>query len=192
LPPLANNIISAGTGAECGLQAEHNHYICPQGHILSFSHPSFNLQINIYRAAKQTCDACPARERCCTSKLGRSISRSFIEAYPERVEAYQQTEDYQKALCKRRVWPAPLFGKAKQWHQMSKFRLRRLEKVNIEGLLIAAGLNIKRLLRSQRWRTPLNPATAWALEVPVSLADTLLSCFLALGSDFSCQEAIWM
>lgn len=40
----------------------------------------------------------------------------------------------------------PLFAEAKDWHGMRRFRLRTLEKVNIEALMIAAGQNVKRLL----------------------------------------------
>jgi hypothetical protein len=47
------------------------------------------------------------------------------------------------------VWREPLFGEAKQWHGLGRFRLRGLEKVNSESLLIAAGQNLKRLWR--RW-----------------------------------------
>jgi hypothetical protein len=39
-----------------------------------------------------------------------------------------------------------LTAKAKDWHRLRRFRLRGLEKVNAEVLLIAAGQNIKRLL----------------------------------------------
>ncbi len=55
------------------------------------------------------------------------------------------------------MWVEPLFGEAKDWHGSSRFRLRTLEKVNAEALLIAAGQNIKRLLtygeRGPRRRT---------------------------------------
>jgi hypothetical protein len=77
------------------------------------------------------------------------VTRSFDEPYPERVRAYQETEAYKKALRKRRVWVEPLFGEAKAWHGLERFRLRMLENVNIEGLVIAAGQNPKRLLS---WR----------------------------------------
>ena len=50
-------------------------------------------------------------------------------------------------MRKRSVWIEPLFGEAKQWHQFVQFRLRRLLNVNIQALLIAAGQNIKRLLK---------------------------------------------
>src|SRR5829696_3384866 len=39
-----------------------------------------------------------------------------------------------------------MFAEAKEWHGMRRFRLRRLEKVNSEALMIASGQNIKRLV----------------------------------------------
>jgi Transposase DDE domain len=59
----------------------------------------------------------------------------------------------------------PLFGEAKDWHGMRRFRLRRLEKVNIEALLIASGQNIKRLVAA-RERDPRKLAQAAALRPP--------------------------
>jgi hypothetical protein len=55
------------------------------------------------------------------------------------VRGYLGTHPYEKALRKRKVWIEPLFGEAKDWHGLRRFRLRRLEKVNIEALLVAAG-----------------------------------------------------
>jgi hypothetical protein len=45
------------------------------------------------------------------------------------------------------VWIEPLFGEAKEFHGLRRFRLRRLRKVNIEGVMVAAGQNLKRLLQ---------------------------------------------
>ena len=61
------------------------------------------------------------------------------------MRGYCDTEPYRKALRKRQVWVEPLFGEAKDWHGLRRFRLRTLEKANTEALLIAAGQNIKRL-----------------------------------------------
>jgi hypothetical protein len=41
-------------------------------------------------------------------------------------------------MRKRSVWVEPLFGEAKQWHGLRQFRLRGLENVNMDGLLVAA------------------------------------------------------
>jgi hypothetical protein len=88
------------------------------------------------------------------------------EEYLERVRAYRHSEPYRKAIRKRAVWVEPLFGEAKDWHGLRRFRLRRLEKVNTEALLKAAGQNVKRLLAFGR-RGPKGPAQEITLRQPV-------------------------
>ena len=85
------------------------------------------------------CNACPAKSECTGSKSGRFIFRSFFQEYLDKAKAYRQTEEYQKAMRKRSVWVEPLFGEAKEFHRLRRFRLRRLLKVNIEGVMVAAG-----------------------------------------------------
>jgi hypothetical protein len=63
-------------------------------------------------------------------------------------------------MRKRKVWVEPLFGEGKQWHGLRRFRLRRLWRVNIEALLIGAGLNLKRLLQTWGWGRRLCPSGA--------------------------------
>jgi hypothetical protein len=84
---------------------------------------------------------------CTGSKSGRHIFRSFFQKYLDEAEAYRQTEAYQKVMRKRSVWVEPLFGEAKEFHRLRRFRLRRLLKVNIEGVMVAAGQNLKRLIK---------------------------------------------
>jgi hypothetical protein len=63
-----------------------------------------------------------------------------------RFRSYRDTEPYRKALRKRAVWVEPLFGEAKEWHGARRFRLRGLEKVNSEALMIVSGQNVNGLL----------------------------------------------
>jgi hypothetical protein len=98
------------------------------------------------------------------------LRRSFEEEYLERVRGYLDTEPYRKALRKRRVWVDPLFGEAKDWHGSRRFRLRGLEKVNAEALLIAAGQNVKRLL-TFGVRGPRRPARVAAVRQPAPDSD---------------------
>jgi hypothetical protein len=79
------------------------------------------------------------------------VHRSFDEAYLDRVRAHHETEAFKKALRKRAVWVEPLFGEAKQWHGLRRFRLRGLPKVNGQALLTAAGQHLKRLLQRRGW-----------------------------------------
>jgi hypothetical protein len=97
------------------------------------------------RAAAARCNACPVKAHCTESQIGRHLFRSFFQDVLDRAEQYRETEAFRKAMRKRQVWPEPIFGEAKQWHGLRRFRLRGLVKVNIEGVLIASGQNLKRL-----------------------------------------------
>jgi hypothetical protein len=58
-----------------------------------------------------------------------------------------------------------MFGEAKEWHGMRRFRLRTLRRVNAEAMVIATGQNIKRLLTFSG-RGPRKMAQAQALRPP--------------------------
>jgi Transposase DDE domain len=102
---------------------------------------SYTERATKYRAQSQACNACPSQPECTPANNGRVVRRSFDEGFLERVRAYRETELYKKALRKRKVWVQPMFAEAKEWHGM-----RRLWRVNIEAMVIAAGQNAKRLL----------------------------------------------
>lgn len=126
---------------------EHDQYICPQGQTLRLYSRRNSEQVYVYAAEASICNACLVKSECTDSQSGRHIFHSFFQEYRDRAKAYQETEAYQKAMRKRALWTEPLFGEAKQFHCLRWFRLRGLEKVNIEGVMIAAGQNIKRLIK---------------------------------------------
>jgi transposase len=144
--------------------SERDVFTCPAGHELPLYKRSHSELEFVYRANAATCNACPLRPECTESKSGRHLRRSFFQGYLDRARSYRATEAYQKALRKRLVWVEPLFGEGKQWHGMTRFRLRGLLKVNIEGLVKAAGQNIKRLLKATWWSGRPAPAGAAALQ----------------------------
>jgi transposase len=145
--------------------AQKDLYTCPKGELLrrqGYDHRERSIR---YAAKPSACKACALKARCTKSTKGRWIRRSFDEEYLERARAYRETEPYRKAMRKRAVWVEPLFGEAKDWHGLRRFRLRRLEKVNAEALLKAAGQNIKRLLAFGT-RGPKGSAQVLALRQP--------------------------
>jgi transposase len=148
---------------EFAYDPERDLYTCPSGELLMPRTRNVARSLIGYRAKAGTCDACSLRSDCTTSKTGRQILRHFDEEYVDRVKGYRGTFLYEKALRKRRVWVEPLFAEAKDWHGMRRFRLRRLQKVNIEALLIASGQNVKRLLTFEG-RRPKKTAQAAALR----------------------------
>lgn len=150
---------------------ERDVYACPVGKIL---HPLGKKEpgekreggrVTTYRARASECASCPLKPRCTTNENGRQVRRGPGERYVDKVRAYRDTEAYQKALRKRKVWIEPLFGEAKEWHGMGRLRLRMLKRANAEILIIAAGQNIKRLM-SFGDRGPRKLAQAMALRPP--------------------------
>jgi hypothetical protein len=131
--------------------ADRDIYLCPQGEMLRPSRIEWKAEKTEYRADPVRCNACVLKEQCTPSDQGRQLHRSFHAEAMERVRSYHETPAYQKAMRKRKVWIEPLFAEAKQWHGLDRFRLRRLWKVNIQTLMIAAGQNLKRYLAARGW-----------------------------------------
>lgn len=127
--------------------SEKDHYVCPQGQILPLVSRRKSEQVLLYKSKAEVCNACPLKSKCTGSKSGRYIFRSFFQEYLDKAEGYRQTEAYLKAMRKRSLWVEPLFGEAKEFHHLRRFRLRRLLKVNIEGVMVATGQNLKRLIK---------------------------------------------
>jgi IS5 family transposase len=134
----------------------NNQYICPQGHPLPLWSRRKSEEMFVYRSDKKLCNACPIKSKCTKSKSGRHIFRSFYQEYVEKVKTYHPTPEYQKTMSKRAFWVKPLFGEAKDFHRLRRFRLRGLLKVNIEGVMIACCTK--------------SPTTDWQLSFPFWLS----------------------
>jgi len=126
---------------------ERDVYVCPQGQELARKRSSRADNAHFYRADAWVCNACPVKPACTASAKGRTIRRPFDQAYVERVRGYHETRACKRAISKRKAWVEPLFAEAKTLHGLRRFHLRGIEKVNMEDLMVAAGQNLKRLLR---------------------------------------------
>ena len=142
-------------------------YVCPQGTLLARRQAVNAQRIVLYQAPAEVCNACPCKAHCTDGQGGRQVRRQFDEAYLDRVRGYVGSAPYTKALRKRGVWVEPLFAEAKDWHGLRRFRLRGLEQVNREALLIAAGQNLKRLVSWRGWGRRPWPGGAAGLRLPV-------------------------
>jgi transposase len=160
---------------------ERDEYRCPEGQVLRRRKVKYTEGVVVYRAEAATCNACPLKAACTESAQGRSVHRSLYAEYLDRVRAYHRTAAYEKAMGKRKVWVEPLFGEAKDWHGLRRFRLRGLWKVNAEALLIATGQNLKRLLQKRGWGrrpwpngAPEAPLARWTPPNPRPLCPSFI------------------
>jgi transposase len=143
-----------------GYDAERDQYRCPEGTVLRRETAKYGEGVVVYRGDPAACNACPVKAGCTTSDRGRIVHRSLYADYLDRVKSYHETPDYQKAMRKRKVWIEPLFAEAKDWHGLRRFRLRGLDNANIQGLLVAAGQNLKRWLAATGWGRRYTPCGA--------------------------------
>ena len=112
-----------------------NTYVCPQGKHLRYdakleSHSSMRYR---YKASKQDCQSCPAKDQCCPrTRHGRSIERS--EPLPDIVEFRRKMQtDEAKEIYKTRsqvaefpnLWIKTKFG-------LRQFSVRGITKVRTE------------------------------------------------------------
>ncbi len=162
--------------------AKQGHYICPENQPLYLERRKYTENSVVYQADAVICNSCPIKMHCTPSDAGRQIQRSIFQEYIDRAKRYRRTEAYKKAMRKRQVWVEPRFGEMKQWHQGRRFRLRRLQKVNIEGLIKAAGQNIKELLKARPWsRRPDPTSTVTSPVLPnIGLFSVWTDCNLSL------------
>jgi transposase len=152
-------------GASCfTYDAKRDEYRCPHDQPLRRVRTKDTEEVVVYQAKAATCNGCPLKAQCTASRNGRQLYRSFYAEYLDRVRGYHTTAAYQKAMRKRAVWIEPLFGEAKDWHGLRRFRLRGLWKVNCEGLLTAAGQNLKRWLTRRGWGRRHGPAGSLPLS----------------------------
>ena len=113
-----------------------------------------------YKASKQDCDTCPAKDQCCPrTKHGRSIER--CELLPD-IAAFRKKmqTDEAKAIYKTRsqvaefpnLWIKTKFG-------LRQFSVRGVAKVRTESLWVALTYDLLQWIRL-RWRPKMVSALA--------------------------------
>ncbi len=82
-------------------EAEGDAYRCPAGQQLRRRKAKNTDEVVVYQAEAATCNACPLKPSCTASDQGRQVSRSFHEAYLDRVRGYHATPAYRRAMRTR-------------------------------------------------------------------------------------------
>ena len=82
-------------------------------------------------------------------RLGATMLFGVPTMYHRLADDAQERPEIAEAFRALRL--EPLFAEAKEWHGLRRLRLRGLLNANIQGLLIASGQNLKRLLAATGW-----------------------------------------
>ncbi len=119
---------------------------CPAGHTTTDARPGRDHKgrpATVFHFAKDTCAACPLRDRCTTSFSGRTI---VVGRHHERIDAARaaQSEPETKALLRRRSKVERKIDHLQDFG-MRKARYRGRRKTLLQALLAATVANFKRL-----------------------------------------------
>ena len=109
-----------------------------------------NKKINriTYRAKARDCSSCPVRSKCITPKVTgpRIVSRYDSNYYDKARKWYSSS--FGKILQRaRKTVIEGLFEQAKTYHGMARAKFRGLDKVEIQFLLTATALNLKKMVK---------------------------------------------
>jgi IS5 family transposase len=142
------------TRADFEWDAENNQFICPEGEALkqfrrNYSDPNrgpTGKGVAKYRGLKNTCQACPSKQRCCPNMDFRFITREEHEDARQVAREIAKTPQYDISM-KLRKKVEMLFAHLKRILGLGRLRLRGPCGANDEFLLAATAQNLRKLAK---------------------------------------------
>jgi transposase len=123
--------------------------ICPSGKLLKKSHYNKRNKCWSYKSNKKDCLNCKLRKRCTKSKSGqRSVIRHERQEEIEEMRKKTLTCESKRDLKKRKWLMEKSFADGENMHRLKKARWRGIERVQIQGLMIAGIQNIRILINN--------------------------------------------
>jgi len=126
-------------------------FICPAGETLKCGGWDESEQRRRYQASGKTCRTCALRARCTKSKNGRRVGRLLYQDDVDWADGCLSRPERRRLMTRRKICVEGSFADAANNHGFKRARWRRLMRVRIQGLLIAAVQNVRKLLKACRW-----------------------------------------
>ena len=122
-------------------------YICPNGKLLKRRSKNYPQNRINYSSNKKDCNLCPLKGNCISGEGSfRTVSHYDSPCYEKARSWYDS--GYGRVMQKlRHTVIEGVFGQAKTYHGMAKARFRGLNKVEIQFLMTATALNLKKMVR---------------------------------------------
>jgi len=121
-------------------------YICPNGKVLKRKSKNYPQNRINYKSSEKDCNLCPLRDQCISGGSFRTVSHYDSPCYLKARSWYDSGNG--KAMQKlRHTVIEGVFGQAKAYHGMARAKFRGLNKVEIQFLMTATALNLKKMVK---------------------------------------------
>lgn len=121
-------------------------YVCPNGKLLKRRSKNYPQNRISYNSNKKDCNLCPLKGKCISGGSFRTVSHYDSLCYFKAKSWYDS--GYGRVMQKLRgTILEGIMGQAKTYHGMSRARFRGLNKVEIQFLLTATALNLKKMVK---------------------------------------------
>ena len=141
---------------------ERDLYICPEGKELRRIGEARKRQQTVYKVAAGTCRDCPLKAKCCPGPSDRVVTRRWDMLVVDEMQLRAQTRRGRRLLNRRQHVSEHINADDKEKHGMHRAQFRGRGKMQIQALLTAATMNLKRLMTRRpeaqsgmaSWRPP--------------------------------------
>lgn len=121
-----------------------NTVTCPQGETTSSFCVDERHQLKNFHFMRKVCNKCSVQKQCTNAEEGRrTVGISMFNKELRTAEQYNLTDEF-KADMKRRPPIEAKLSELTRYHGLRRARYRGLRKVQLQGYLTAAAVNIKR------------------------------------------------
>jgi transposase len=132
---------------------EQDCYVCPEGKILKRRAKNKKTGQIHYKAREEDCSSCPSRSICISGKGARARMITRIEGdHFEQAREFLDSSIGIELFNLRKTVIEGLFGQSKSLHGLSRAKMRGLEKMEIQALLTATAINLKKLVNNSSRR----------------------------------------
>ncbi len=152
-------------------------YICPNGKILKRRARDNRSNRITYKSSVKDCRICPLKTRCISGKEDFKTTSRYNSLYYDKTKEWYYSKKGRYLQKLRHTILEGLMGEAKNYHGMARARFRGLTKVEMQFLMTASALNLKKMVKM------------WEKKVKIStLSKLLLNLLKAFKNIFKNSE----
>ena len=122
-------------------------YVCPNGKFLKGRSKNYPQNRINYSSNKKDCNLCPVRKKCISGKGSFRIVSHYDSPCYGKARGWYDSGYGQIMQKLRHTVIEGVFGQAKTYHGMAKARFRGLKKVEMQFLMTATALNLKKMVK---------------------------------------------